>query len=402
MENSSIKNKIITISGEPVTGKGTNVKALEKKLIEKGYTQDNIHIVTTGHDFRRYFNTILDFIANLDNEEVIKELKEKDEIKSIMDSKKYREKFINAVSKIKASNKDILSSITIEQANNIPELSDIRALVDEIIDEGVHKLGIEINQKERTDEIWIIDSRLAFREIPDSFSVRLTCRPDIAGKRLIEDTTRGKEDNKYKDVQDAIEQREKRRVGEIQRYKERYDIDLTNEDNYNVIIDTSFSSVDDISDTILSCLDRYYDNKFVNVKWTSPKTLLPLQDEMSTLRHSALGNTIDDLIKSIRTNGYNQEEPVEVVEVDGIKYIIEGHHRNFAAGNLQKTLVPYEVLAKDDELIGGMCGKCTARQRTNVDLKRYLLGHEWIFDKKGEQFSYSNIYPDIYEKNKER
>lgn len=400
MENNNIKNKIITISGEPVTGKGTNVKALEKKLIEKGYTQDNIHIVTTGHDFRRYFNTILDFITNLDNEEILKELKEKDEIKSIMDNKEYREKFTSAVSKLKASNKNIFSSISIEQENNTPELSEIRSIIDEIIDKNVHKLGIEINQKERPDEIWIIDSRLAFKQIPDSFSVRLTCRPDIAGKRLIEDTTRGKEDNKYKNVQDAIEQREKRRTGEIERYKQRYDIDLTNEENYNIIIDTSFSSVDDISDTILTCLDRYYNNKFVNQMWTSPKTLLPLQSERETIMESLFGYTVEDLMKSIKEKGYNQEAPIEVVQVDDIKYIIEGHHRNFATGSLQKTLVPYEILAKDDEIVEEY-GRSTARQRAEDLDKRDLLGHEWFFDNGKERFSYSSIYPDIYENDKE-
>ena len=65
------KNKIITISGEPVTGKGTNVKRINEKLIERGYKPENIHIVTTGHEFRRYFELVMELIKNIDNEDIL-------------------------------------------------------------------------------------------------------------------------------------------------------------------------------------------------------------------------------------------------------------------------------------------------------------------------------------------
>lgn len=44
-----IKNKIITISGEPASGKSTVKKALVKKYKELGY---NVHEVSTGDMFR--------------------------------------------------------------------------------------------------------------------------------------------------------------------------------------------------------------------------------------------------------------------------------------------------------------------------------------------------------------
>lgn len=52
--------------------------------------------------------------------------------------------------------------------------------------------GEAINREPHPNEIWIIDSRLAFNNIPDAFSVRLTTNADIAGKRLFNDKTRGK------------------------------------------------------------------------------------------------------------------------------------------------------------------------------------------------------------------
>lgn len=39
-----IKNNVISISGEPVTGKSSNIRAIKQKLIEKGFKEENIHI----------------------------------------------------------------------------------------------------------------------------------------------------------------------------------------------------------------------------------------------------------------------------------------------------------------------------------------------------------------------
>lgn len=46
---SEIKNKIITISGEPASGKSTVVKAFKEKSENMGYT---VHIISTGLVFR--------------------------------------------------------------------------------------------------------------------------------------------------------------------------------------------------------------------------------------------------------------------------------------------------------------------------------------------------------------
>lgn len=342
-----IKNNIISISGEPVTGKSSNIKAIKQKLIERGYKEENIHIISAGHDFRDYFNEVLSFIESYNNDKKLKELYNKGVIKEIFENSQYKSDLINIMAKLKFKN--YAENITIEQANNMPELKEIRALIDTIIDEKIRNKGEEINKEEKKDEFWIIDSRLAFKNIPHSFSVRLTCRPDIAGKRLFVDKSRGAEDNKYKNEEDAMNQREKRKNGEVERYKKRYGVDLTDENNYNLIIDTSFSTIDDISDTILECLERYQKGKIFCKMWASQKEMLPSQGERYTLGSTFQSNSINDLINSVKANGYNQDFPIEIVIADGKKCIIEGHHRNFGSAYAGKTLIPYKVLAIDDE-----------------------------------------------------
>ena len=84
------------------------------------------------------------------------------------------------------------------------------------------------------------------------------------------------------------------------------------------------------------------------------------------------------------------------MEVDGAQYIYEGHHRNFAMAHLGRTLIPYRVIAKDDETVGG--GNNTARQRANGLKMSYLYGHEGFFEyDTKESFSYSDIYPELVE-----
>ncbi len=393
MNKEVIKNKIIAISGQPVTGKSTTIKTLKNKLLEQGYKEENIHTISTGEQFRKYFNTMVEFIKNLDNPDKLEKTKE---METIMKSSESRNAFIKSLIELKDAKID-LSKFSVEQANSLKELNEVRQIIDNLIDEDIKQKGIEINQEERPNDIWIFDSRLAFHNIPEAFSVRLTSNPEVAAQRVFNDQTRGKED-KYKTVKEALVARENRRKGEQERYKKRYGVDLEDDKNYDLIIDTSYSKPEDIADTIVTCLDRYKENKKFAQKWASPKIFLPLQGERET------GNGFNDVLSSIAEFGYIPSEAIETVEVDGRQYIIEGHHRNFALASLGKTLVPYEVLAKDDEEVPIYKG-ATARQRAESLEKLYLTGHEQFieFGENGKTFSYKDIYPDVYDKfNKEK
>ena len=133
-----IRNKIIALSGQPVTGKGTNTKAIVEKLLLRGYKEENIHVVSTGEEFRKYFEKIVAYIKNVDNNEKILELEQTSQIKSILENPEYNNAFKKAVSQIKNSNLD-LSNFTVEQANNLEELKTIRSMVDTLIDTKIKR-----------------------------------------------------------------------------------------------------------------------------------------------------------------------------------------------------------------------------------------------------------------------
>lgn len=339
---SEFKNRIITISGEPASGKSTVIQRLREDYEGQGYT---VHIFSVGHEFRRIAQE---------------------------------------------------RGLTIDEFN---EYMTKRGNIDQLIDSTVAQRGKEINSKERQKDIYIFDSRLAFHNIPNSFSIRLTVDDNVAGKRVFGDIKRGKEDT-YDTLEDAVQKTHNRKVAEVERYKQRYGIDLQDPDNYNLVIDTSYATIEDITKIIEQCLELEMKEQPYAKMWTSPKKLVPLQGERDTLGVGfGSGLTLAQLKEKIKEEGYHSDSPIEVISVDGKLYIIEGHHRNFAAGSVGHTLIPYSIIAKDDEPVP--YGSGTARERAKYLYSSYLWGHESFFDimnDKGaiEQFSYGYIYPGIF------
>lgn len=201
------KNRIITISGEPASGKGTTVRALKEKFQQEGY---NVYVISVGDMFREV---------------------------SVEEFKKEHPEIENP---------------TIEQVNNDKEFTQKRAEIDRNIDSYIAKKGLEINSIHRPNDVYIIDSRLAFSNVPDSFAIRLTVDPNIAGRRVFGDDSRGTEDE-YESIEEATESTRKRTRGEVERYKERYGVDLTDKNNYDLVIDTSYSTTEDILNVIYMC-----------------------------------------------------------------------------------------------------------------------------------------------------
>ena len=400
MEN-VIKNRIIAISGEPVSGKGTTIKKMNDMLIKDGYKEENIHIISTGHQFRDYFEKTIEFIRNINDSEKLKKLGEDKGLKQILENKEYRKVLQNTISNIQKNNINLDDISKISELNNSEIFAELRSVVDTLIDGDTKRLGEEINSEERPDEVWIFDSRMAFDNIPGAFSVRLTVNPYEAAKRLYNDTSRGKED-RYASIEEAEKAREERRIGEIKRYKERYGVDLEDENNYNLIVDTTSAEVDDIAKIILECEERYRNGEGFGKNWASVLTMIPTQSFKDTL-YPQLGSiwSLEKLEKEIKEHGYDPTEEVEIYKIDGINYLSEGHHRiisNLAAGN---TLIPYIDLMKteygQDRTKKGNVPTFSINELYEYEsmfeslLRRYKGNINMVFH-------YSDIYPNILEK----
>ena len=122
-------------------------------------------------------------------------------------------------------------------------------------------MGREINSEERPNDVYIIDSRLAWHNIPESYAVRVTVDEEIAGQRVFNDQTRGSEDS-YETLEEAIEKTRQRKLGEIERYKDRYGVDLADPKNYDLIVDSSNLTPEELANIIINGEKEYREDKF--------------------------------------------------------------------------------------------------------------------------------------------
>jgi len=96
----------------------------------------------------------------------------------------------------------------------------------------------------------IIDSRLAWYFIPDSFKVFLTVDLDIAAKRIVNDLLRTSE--KYVTIEEAKKKLTERKSSENKRYMELYGIDCSILSNFNLVLNTSLLQPDEVAELIIS------------------------------------------------------------------------------------------------------------------------------------------------------
>ncbi len=123
------------------------------------------------------------------------------------------------------------------------QLADTDPSIDEQIDSIFYRL-------EESGKLYAIDSRLAWHFMPKSFKIQLTVEPKAAAKRIMNDTTRSGE-KKYKTIDDAFDATLNRRASEIERFKRTYGVDIENPNNYDLTIDTTDLTPEQICAVIL-------------------------------------------------------------------------------------------------------------------------------------------------------
>ena len=122
---------------------------------------------------------------------------------------------------------------------SIMELSD-RAEVDPTIDEELDEKQKSIGKEK---DNFIMDSRLGFHFIPDSLKIFFTVDIKEAAKRIYNDK---RAEETYKDVEEAIIFLKKRMRSENIRYKEYYGIDFPKKEHFDLIIDTTDKTPEEV------------------------------------------------------------------------------------------------------------------------------------------------------------
>lgn len=121
--------------------------------------------------------------------------------------------------------------------------------IDHLVDNKTAEIG-----KTRTNENILIDSRLAWHFVPNSFKVFIDVSWEIAGERLLE-AKRSNEKVKTKD--EAIEALKQRWQVENERYSKIYGTNNLNPSNYNFVISSDNKTPEELAQEIFEAYEKF-------------------------------------------------------------------------------------------------------------------------------------------------
>ncbi|WP_291633113.1 (d)CMP kinase [Clostridium sp.] len=134
---------------------------------------------------------------------------------------------------------ELQRKLAVDKGMSITEYN--KFMLDNNLDNEVDNRTIEIG---REKENFIFDARLAWYFIPDSFKIYLKVELEVAVERAMKNE-RGKSE-KYVSKQEAKENITERRRLELTRFMDIYNIDIDKDSNYDLIIDTSHITMEEV------------------------------------------------------------------------------------------------------------------------------------------------------------
>ena len=149
-----------------------------------------------------------------------------------------------------ASAGDFMREMAAEHGVSVLEfsaLAEADSAIDRAIDERSRKLG------EERDGL-VIDARLAWHFVPHSIKVFLDVSLEVAAVRIFGDQ-RGSETENV-DLRATLRNIETRAASESKRYDDYYGVDYLDPANYDLVIDTSEMTVEQVVDEIARFVAR--------------------------------------------------------------------------------------------------------------------------------------------------
>ncbi len=136
-----------------------------------------------------------------------------------------------------------------ERSISLLELSKL-AEQDKSIDKELDQWQMNLG---KTEDNFIIDARLGYHFIPDSIKIYLDAHLNERARRISADKMR-KENNG--NMQNTTENIQTRHASEKKRYKEYYNLDPDNKTNYDLVIDTTNITPEQVIDKILKFIKK--------------------------------------------------------------------------------------------------------------------------------------------------
>lgn len=189
--------------------------------------------------------------------------------------------------------------------------------LDHVIDDAV----VELSRQRAGDDL-IYDSRMAWHFAENTFKVYMYVDPTVAAKRVML-ADRGNVE-KYSSVEEAREMLIARSIEENRRFKDIYQVDNFDYFNYDLIIDSTSATPEQIAEAIVCEANKYAEAPFDRTKvMLSPYVLFPT-----------------------KPYGTDDGDDVVVSVAGGVHYVTSGHGK-LAALQLGNASLAEATLTKD-------------------------------------------------------
>ncbi len=101
---------------------------------------------------------------------------------------------------------------------------------------------------------YLFDSRMAWHFVPSSFSVYIKISVKTAAERIMK---AGRSSEEYKNLDEAIKSITARQISERSRYTNLYKVDVSNLDNYDLVVDGENKTPEEIANEICSAFEEW-------------------------------------------------------------------------------------------------------------------------------------------------
>jgi CMP/dCMP kinase len=146
------------------------------------------------------------------------------------------------------SSGDLFRKIAAERGESV-ETINLTAEVQKDIDYKVDNLLKEMGERE---EKLVVDSRMAWHWMPESFKVFLALDPDAAAERIFADVQKQSRVSEHAEsLEDVRASIDRRFASEQKRYLSLYRVDPTDAKNFDLIIDTKDNDLDTVIHMVL-------------------------------------------------------------------------------------------------------------------------------------------------------
>lgn len=216
-----------------------------------------------------------------------------------------------------------------------------RAETDKSIDDQIDAV---FKNLKKTAKNLVVDSRMAYHFLPESFRIKLEVHPKVAAGRIQKDTSRIGE-GAYTSLEEIEAAIVARKASERERFKRYYNADIEDHAGYDLVVNTTAAPPEAVAEVVNACIELWKRKQLGGKLWVSPAHLYCGVDPA----------TLDSaLIESCKVNwpvpGTWSDAVVKARAV-GHDYVIESGAEWLAAGlKASKSLMPVRVIGQADQM----------------------------------------------------